>query len=297
MQIIVASYNIQFGLGQDGVYDLDRIVNSLQDADIICLQEVTANWQACNGDNQPDLLADKLNMFAVYQSAFELDSSYKKSNGCVVNKRRTFGNMVLSRWPIAYSRSHSLSRPPAKIPDDFRDPRVDLPRNAVEAVIDIPGTPIRAMSVHLSHLPGAQRLRQVETLCELLFSLPNEALLWEKNDTVIEPWTQGHPAPPVVEHTILAGDFNFKPDDPEYVTMLEPHKGQSLIDGWLAAPQATGPHPPTCIELDGSGNTLDYIFFTSGLSGSVVCTEVRDNTNASDHFPLVSELELPGHTE
>ena len=297
MRIIVASYNIQFGLGQDDVYDLDRIVDGVQEADIICLQEVTTNWRACNGDNQPSLLAEKLNMFAVYQSAFELDSSYKKSDGCVVNKRRTFGNMVLSRWPITYSRSHSLSRPPEEIPDDFMNPKTDLPRNVVEAVVDIPGRPIRAMSVHLSHLPGSQRLGQVETLRELLFSLPNEALLWEENDALIEPWTQGLPAPPVERHTILAGDFNFKPGDPEYVAMLGTHKQQSLIDGWLAGPQAAGPRPATCVELDGSGNTLDYIFFTSELSNSVVRTQVRDNPKASDHFPLIYELELQGLTE
>ena len=292
MRITVASYNIQFGLGQDGKYDLDRITNGVQDADIICLQEVTSNWEACNSDNQPDRLADKLNMFATYKSAFDLDSSYKQSNGCVVNKRRTFGNMVLSRWPIMYSRSHSLSRPPTHIPDHFVNPRTDLPRNAVEAVIDIPNLPIRLMSVHLSHLPGSQRLQQVETLRQLLASLPNEAALWEANDSAIEPWTQGIPAPPVMVHTILAGDFNFKPDDPEYITMLESVNGQNLVDGWLAVPQQTAPHPITCIELDGSGNTLDYIFFTAEISSSIVRAEVRDNTKASDHYPLVYELSL-----
>ena len=292
MQVIVASYNIQFGHGQDGVYDLDRIVYDVKDADIICLQEVTTNWQACNGDNQPHLLTDKLNMYGVYHSAFELDSSYRKNNGCVVNKRRTFGNMVLSRWPITYSRSHSLSRPPTAIPDDFKDPRTDLPRNVVEAVINIPDTPLRVMSVHLSHLPGSQRVRQVETLRDLLFSLPNEASLWEENDAMIEPWTQGHPAPPVVEHTILGGDFNFEPRDPEYVAMLGSFNGQNLIDGWLAPPQAHRPHPATCVELDGFGITLDYIFLTSEISNSVVRAEVRNNTKASDHFPLICELEL-----
>ena len=289
MQVIVASYNIQFGLGQDGVYDLDRIVNDVKDADIVCFQEVTTNWQACDGDNQPHLLTDKLNMFSVYYSAFDLDSSYRKNSGCVVNKRRTFGNMVLSRWPITYSRSHSLGRPPTPIPDDFKDPRTDLPRNAVEAVIDIPDAPVRVMSVHLSHLPGSQRVNQIETLGDLMFSLPNEGVLWESNDAMIEPWTQGHPAPPVVASTILCGDFNFKPNDPEYLAML---KSFNLIDSWLAAPNAPHPRPATCVELDGSGVTLDYIFLTSEISKSVVRAEVKNNTKASDHFPLICELEL-----
>ena len=146
--------------------------------------------------------------------------------------------------------------------------------------------------MHLSHLPGSQRLRQVETLRQLVVSLPNEASLWEGSNSTIEPWTQGNPAPPVMAHTILAGDFNFQPDDPEYITMLGLANGQNLIDGWLAGPQQTEPHPVTCIEPDGSGNTLDYIFFTGEISRSIVRTEVRSNTEASDHYPLVYELSL-----
>ena len=37
----LASYNIQYGFGLDGRYDLERIVASIANADIIALQEVT----------------------------------------------------------------------------------------------------------------------------------------------------------------------------------------------------------------------------------------------------------------
>lgn len=43
MEIRVASYNIQFGFGQDGKYDLDRIVDGVKDADPACPQEMTTN--------------------------------------------------------------------------------------------------------------------------------------------------------------------------------------------------------------------------------------------------------------
>ena len=43
MEII--SYNIQFGRGLDGRFDLGRICESVKGADIICLQEVEAGRQ------------------------------------------------------------------------------------------------------------------------------------------------------------------------------------------------------------------------------------------------------------
>lgn len=35
MEVRVASYNIQYGFGQDGKYDLNRIVDTVKDADIV----------------------------------------------------------------------------------------------------------------------------------------------------------------------------------------------------------------------------------------------------------------------
>lgn len=291
MTIRVVTYNIQYGFGQDGKYDLDRIADGVRGADIICLQEVTKHWEACGGDHQPDRLSEKLNLFAAHSPGFELDSSYKDENGRVVNRRRTFGNMVLSRWPILYSRFHSLARPATQIAKDFVD-RTDLPRCVLESIVEVPGAPIRMMSIHLSHLPGAQRACQVQALHTLLKSLPQEALLWERSVPAIKPWTQGSAAPPVVESTILAGDFNFKPDDPEYAAMLWPNNGRGLVDGWMCTPRPSVPHAATCVELDGSAVTLDYGFFTQDLSHSIVRADVRNHSKGSDHFPLVFELDL-----
>jgi len=63
MKIEVASYNIQYGVGQDGRYDLDRTIEAVKDKDIVCLQEVTTNWRVCNRDHQPEILATGLNRF------------------------------------------------------------------------------------------------------------------------------------------------------------------------------------------------------------------------------------------
>ena len=112
MIVKFASYNIQYGVGQDGRYDLARAIAALEDQDIICLQEVTTNWRACERDDQAGLLSAGLGRYAAYAPAYEVDESRRQPDGGIVNARRGFGNMVLSRWPIVYSRPHSLPRPP-----------------------------------------------------------------------------------------------------------------------------------------------------------------------------------------
>lgn len=292
MEVRFTTYNIQFGIGQDGHYDLGRTVDAVGDADIVCLQEVTTHWERCGGDHQPDLLSSALNMYSVFAGGFELGSKQRDPAGRVDNRRRAFGNMILSRWPVVYSRCHSLGRSPTDIPPDFSNPRMDLPRCVLEGVVDVPGFPVRVMSVHLSHLPGGQRLEQIDGLRALLTLLPAEAPLWEKPDPMIQPWTQGAHAPPMVVQTIFAGDFNFEPTDPEYRAMLRPEGDAHLMDGWRLANTGDRAHAATCVDVDGSTLTLDYVFLTSGMADAVVGTRVREDITASDHFPLVFDLDL-----
>jgi endonuclease/exonuclease/phosphatase family metal-dependent hydrolase len=60
MVLRFVTYNIQYGVGQDGRYDLARLIEAVGDHDIISLQEVTTNWRRCNHDNQPQLLSQAL---------------------------------------------------------------------------------------------------------------------------------------------------------------------------------------------------------------------------------------------
>jgi len=43
--IKIITYNIRYGLGLDQRYDLDRIADTVRDADIIGLQEVERFWR------------------------------------------------------------------------------------------------------------------------------------------------------------------------------------------------------------------------------------------------------------
>jgi endonuclease/exonuclease/phosphatase family metal-dependent hydrolase len=287
----IATYNIQYGVGQDGRYDLGRTVAELKDQDIICLQEVTTGWATCNRDRQPDLLAKALNLYAVYAPAWEVDDSHRDADGVISNARRGFGNMVLSRWPIVYSRPHSLPRPPTEVPPEFH-PNVDFPRTALEVVIDVDGTALRIFSVHLSHLPGAQQQSQIDTLKRLVCSLPQEAPLWV-NDMRISTWSDEQPAPSVPHSSLLLGDYNFEPGSAQYASMLKPLAGQTqgLVDGWAASGNAVT-DDYTSVENDGSFSRLDYMFVSSELGAQITSTRINQETRASDHFPVYFVVEL-----
>ncbi len=291
MKIKITSYNIQYGVGQDSIYDPARTVAALLGQDIVCLQEVSTNWRDCNRDNQPQLLAAELNLFMAYAPAFEVDASTRDSSGQVTNIRRGFGNMVLSRWPILYSRAHSLPRPCVPVAQKFF-PRVELPRVALETVVDVDGTPLRLISVHLSHLPGQQRVAQIEKLKQLVATLPEEAPLWD-SDRSIATWSEERVAPPVTASSLILGDFNFEPDSSDYHLMVTNNKGQvaGLIDSWVAS-DSRGPIETTCIENDGRPSRLDYMFATEGLGQKIRTAEVDHSSKASDHFPLRFVLDL-----
>jgi endonuclease/exonuclease/phosphatase family metal-dependent hydrolase len=103
------SYNIQYGFGADGRYDLARAADVIAGADVIALQEVERSWQRSGSDDQPELLSRLLpHHHAVYGPAFDMDASTVGADGKVVNRRRQFGTMLLSRFPILWSRLHLL---------------------------------------------------------------------------------------------------------------------------------------------------------------------------------------------
>jgi len=53
----LVSYNIQYGKGKDGRFDLGRIAAVLQDADVIALQEVERHWPRSGDQDQPAEIA------------------------------------------------------------------------------------------------------------------------------------------------------------------------------------------------------------------------------------------------
>ena len=115
------SWNIHKGIGgRDRRYSLTRIIDVIEaeNPDLVCLQEVDRLVRRSRFDDQPRLLARALRCHAVFQATVPVG-------------RGGYGNLVLSRWPVA-SR-HRLS----------------LRRGAQLLVIDTPEGPLHLVHAHL----------------------------------------------------------------------------------------------------------------------------------------------------
>lgn len=94
----IVTYNIHQGRGMDARVQIDRIRRVLQDieADIIALQEVINHEHRTPEEHQACYLADQLGY------AYTVGEARK-------HRRKPFGNVTLSRWPIETSRHIDLS--------------------------------------------------------------------------------------------------------------------------------------------------------------------------------------------
>ena len=135
------SWNIHKGIGgRDRRYSLERIIAVIEqeNPDLVCLQEVDRLVRRSRLDDQPRLLARCLQSHAVFQVNVPVGSG-------------GYGNLVLSRWPVASRHRLSLRQGARK------------PRGAQLLVIDTPEGPVHLVHAHLG-LAERERHRQVERI-------------------------------------------------------------------------------------------------------------------------------------
>ncbi|WP_420563802.1 endonuclease/exonuclease/phosphatase family protein [Thalassobaculum sp.] len=291
MRLVVATYNIQYALGQDGRYDIARIADAVAEADIILFQEVTQNWTRNDGEDQVAELAARLNRYVVFGSTFDSDAS-TVVDGKVVNRRRTFGNMIASRWPILSSRTQLL--PKHALPETM-----DVQRCVVEGICQTPAGPIRAYSVHLSHISAGQRLPQVEVLMRFIREAQTDAL--PADGPFPQAWSGDAVDVPLPATVILGGDFNCTADSREIALVcgeMDPHRGRLRRAGQLVDTFVAAGHDPlvaSTFYTRETGYKIDHLVATPDLAGSVVRSWIGDST-ASDHYPVFVELDWAGAT-
>lgn len=282
----LVSWNIQWARGADGRVDPARIISDARafgDFDVLCLQEVAANFPGLAGasaENQFARFAQLLPDFTPVPVG-PVDLIDAQGN------RSVFGNMILSRYPVLRVLRHQLPWP--------ADPEVpSMPRAAVEATLDTPLGPIRVMTTHLEYYSGLQRRTQVEALrdmhaqsCAHARRPPDGSR--KKADSPFAPGAQ-------TTRAILTGDFNYRPDDALHARLQAPIDADTpkLTDVWShlyaqrERPHSVGlydraqwPDPFTC----------DFIYASEDLLPCIREMQVDVVTQASDHQPLMVVLE------
>jgi len=135
------SWNIHKGIGgRDRRYSLQRIIDCIdhEQPDLVCLQEVDRLVRRSRFDDQPRLLARSLGLHSVFQSNVPVGGG-------------SYGNLVLSRFPVASRHRISLKRGLRKS------------RGAQLVLIEPPPGPLHLVNTHLG-LDERERHWQVTRL-------------------------------------------------------------------------------------------------------------------------------------
>ena len=282
------TYNIQFGKGQDEQINLERIANEVTGADIIALQEVDRHWPHTGMVDQVKCLSELLpDYFWCYGAG--VDMHVEQSNP-QENKRRQFGNMILSRAPILRSRHHLLPKRGSVGP-------LSIQRSALEATIQCNQHLLRIYSLHLTHLSSETRLPQVDKLLEVHQLAIHEGAAMS-GDLSNFDWIDSVIDQQVPAEAILMGDFNFQPDTKEYRKIVGPpgdyggriSSPDGFIDAWTWAGHDRNEGHTS--EVMNSPATLDYCFVSSRLGDRIVSSNVDSGATGSDHFPVWTEIDL-----
>jgi endonuclease/exonuclease/phosphatase family metal-dependent hydrolase len=237
------------------------IVESLRriDADVVALQEV---WDTEDGAGQPETLARALDYEHVFVPGFDAGDA-------------SFGNAILSRWPIAESETRGLPTTPTT--DEFRV--------ALKAEVDGPRGRFEVYTTHLNWRYDESHVRQTQVRVLAEFVAESE----------------GRSFPPIV-----CGDFNADPGADE-VRMLTgraavPVPRLVFIDAWDAA--GTGPgftwsndNPFAARDLE-PDRRIDYVLVGwpkvrgAGhvVEARVAAIDAIDGVYPSDHYAVVAEL-------
>lgn len=285
------SYNVQYGRGKDGRYDLARIARALEGADVIALQEVERFWKRSGMVDQVEALAALLpDHHWVYGPGLDLDTVVPGASGRTAHRRRQFGNMLLARAPILSSRHHML-------PKYGTLTQYSLQRSTIEGVVATRTGALRVYSVHLTHLADESRAPQVDALLALHARAPAEGGAWCGQH--VEEWTENQPPPAMPRDAVLMGDFNLVPTSPLYARIvgpLSPEYGrmnglEGFVDAWVAAGHReddgiTNPDPR------GGGKRIDYCFVSSALRPLIRRAWIDDQAPGSDHQPIWTEIDV-----
>ena len=233
----IMSYNIRHGQGMDNIVNLERTANTIQ------------KWK-------PDLVAvqevdrntqrtDNVDQAKLLAEKLGMFAVFGKT---IAYQGGEYGLVVLSRFPILENQMVLLP------PDVQREQRgVLIAKIAIPDANspDAKGKVIRFACTHLSVALQDERLRQIAKIDELLS---------EGNDP-----------------TLVAGDFNARPDNDAIVRFLATWK------------DAANPDSGKNVTPDRL-RRIDYIFFRTKDPFEVLESRTIDDTFTSDHMPIFSVI-------
>jgi endonuclease/exonuclease/phosphatase family metal-dependent hydrolase len=168
-----------------------------------------------------------------------------------------YGTVIVSRYPILDCSNTLLPRTGN-----------NEQRGLTRALINVRGVPLQVYNTHL-HTTQQDRLLQTAVVAATLDAAPDGPKL-------------------------LMGDLNARPTTPEIAPIAA-----RLQDSWVMFPFPSPENPngftsPSRMTGDPTSR-IDYIWVSSGIEVAKTLVPVDAQTRlASDHYPVVTEIALPG---
>ncbi len=277
------SWNIQWARGMDGRVDVARILKNIRrwgDFDIICLQEVAANFPGLPGSYGEDQIAELSAGLQDYTPIFGAAIDVPDGHG----RRSLFGNAIFSRLPVGQIWRHLL-------PWQAELTTPSMQRVLVEAIVTTTIGSIRIMTTHLEYYSQRQRTIQIDAIRHL----HNEACMMSQRKIIREEQGGSFEVFPRPEQAILCGDMNFPAAAPEYNQILAPFQRgtPNFYDTWSILNPGV-PHSPTVgihpVDFVDQPQCFDFIFVTEGLVKHLKTHQTDAMTDASDHQPVWIKL-------
>jgi endonuclease/exonuclease/phosphatase family metal-dependent hydrolase len=254
--IRVMTYNIHVGVGMDKKLDLQRIADVInkERPDLVGLQEVDRGVERTQRKDEIVELAQLTRM----EYAFAPNLDYQGGK---------YGVAILSRFPIR-GIDHRM----------YQNKREAERRGMIRIEANIEGKVLNFVTTHLDYQYQDGRLFETEQMLEFLRDLKGPL--------------------------IIVGDFNDEPSGTAYQLMLN-----QFDDAWLKRGQTSRGMVRTEVEINGKTvkflamhnglsypadkptKRIDYVFVRKADRLKVKKAWVVD-TLASDHIPVVAELEL-----
>jgi len=207
----VLCYNIHYGQGNDGVYDIERLARVIRDArpDLVGLQEVDVGVRRSGRVHQLSRLGELTGLAARYGPTQHYEGGL-------------FGNAVLTRLPILDEVIHPLPYTEAT-PE-----RTTYPRGAIAVTVTAPdGKPLRFVSTHFQHNVPEDRVAEAAAINELF-----------AGDTLRTVLAGDLNAKPDEEPLKVLSEQWTNALDPEVAPSAPSHAPKSRIDYILSRPAA-----------------------------------------------------------
>lgn len=280
----ILTWNVQWFKGLDGAVDIERVLlkaRELGDFDVLCLQEISVNYQSLTGETPADQVSQVRALLPGYEVIFSPAINELSECG---GYRQQFGNLIASRLPVRLIEQMLL-------PDPVHTGEPNTPsmrRVCLVCTVQAAWGPVRVMTSHLEYYNATARLAQANACRDIHLdacmrvSHPPKAL-------------DGGPyqAKPHTLDAVLCGDFNFEFASAEHAILTKPGEAGSLLNAWSAL-GSSQPYPSTFRIFDRTYGPApvgcDFFFVSPTVSTRVQDLIVDQLTQVSDHQPVLLTL-------